>query len=369
MADPAGAPETAQPETASPRTAAPGTVAPGTVPPESGPPEIGPPEIGPPVTTPPTSGPGRTAPADRAREEGASASVARWVERIDRALPGAGRAAGFWASVFARFSRHRGSVLAGGLAFFGLLSLVPALLSLGALVTLLYDPAEFAEDVKALLVDRPDVITSLAPTLGSLAALGGTAPTSIGVAGLVGLAVSLYAASRFVYVGQQVLIVAFERDAQPPSMFSRLLAILVTLLAQLAIVVGVIALTVVPRVLELFGIAEAYGRAVNVLRLPLALIVVYGLLTAAMRFGTRARRVVGWVNPGAAVGTALIVVGTAGLSWYLSVSLTYSQIVAVLGGVIALELWLYVVGLAIVVAAEIEGVRHGFRRQDVAGLA
>ena len=57
--------------------------------------------------------------------------------------------------------------------------------------------------------------------------------------------------------------------------------------------------------------------------------------------------------------------GTLGLGWYLSVSTTYSQIVAVLGGVIALEIWLYVVGLAVVGSAEIEGIRLGFRRRDL----
>ena len=38
---------------------------------------------------------------------------------------------------------------------------------------------------------------------------------------------------------------------------------------------------------------------------------------------------------------------------------------SVLGGVVALEIWLYVVGLAIVGAAEIEGMRLGFRRRDL----
>ena len=101
------------------------------------------------------------------------------------------------------------------------------------------------------------------------------------------------------------------------------------------------------------------------MRLPLAILVVYLMLTAAMRFGIRARRAVRWLNLGAALGTLLIVLGTVGLGWYLSVSSTYSQIVAVLGGVIALEIWLYLLGLAIVGSAEIEGMRLGFRRRDV----
>ena len=66
-----------------------------------------------------------------------------------------------------------------------------------------------------------------------------------------------------------------------------------------------------------------------------------------------------WLSLGAAIGALIIVLGTAGLSWYLSVSVTYSQMIAVLGGVIALELWLYVVGLAIVLSAQVEALRLG----------
>jgi hypothetical protein len=73
-------------------------------------------------------------PADRVREEGGSPSLVLWTGRIDQHVPTAGDRVGFWAAVYARFARHRGSVLAGGLAFFALLSLVPAFLSLGAVV-------------------------------------------------------------------------------------------------------------------------------------------------------------------------------------------------------------------------------------------
>jgi membrane protein len=302
--------------------------------------------------------------AQRVREEGASPAIVKWVDRVERHLPAAAPAVGFWSTVYARFARHRGSVLAGGLAFFGLLSLVPSLLSLGALVAVLYNPADFAADVESVLAERPDALAALEPTLDSIARLSDTTLTSIGTAGLISLAVSLYAASRFVYVGRQVLDITFEQVPQPPSLLSRGIAILITLLAQVAIVVGVIALTLVPRILEVFGIADEGGSMIRLARAPLALLLVYALLTLAMRFGTRARRVVGWLNLGALVGTAGILLGTYGLGWYLSVSVTYSQIVAILGGVIALELWLYVVGLAIVVSAEIEGIRCGFRRRD-----
>jgi membrane protein len=291
--------------------------------------------------------------------------VVKWVARSERLAAPIAPTVGFWAAVYARFARHRGAVLAGGLAFFGLLSLVPAALSLGSLVALFYDPAEFAEDVRQLLPDAPATSPAINATLESVATLSGTATSALSMTGLIGLAVSLYAASRFVYVGQQVLDIAFELEPQPPSILSRALAIVVTLVVQVGVVVGVILLTLVPRLLELLGTGEAPVVWFRWLRLPALLILVYVALTVGMRFGTRARRVVGWANSGALLGTSVVLLGTLGLGWYLSVSRTYSQIVAILGGVIALELWLYVVGIAIVVSAEVEGIRHGFRRRDI----
>jgi uncharacterized BrkB/YihY/UPF0761 family membrane protein len=145
----------------------------------------------------------------------------------------------------------------------------------------------------------------------------------------------------------------------------RAIAVLITLAAEILLIALVLVLTLVPRVLDALSIGESVSASVRFVRLPLAILVVYLMLTAAMRYGIRARRAVRWLNLGAALGTLLIVLGTVGLGWYLSVSSTYSQIVAVLGGVIALEIWLYLLGLAIVGSAEIEGMRLGFRRRDV----
>lgn len=307
-------------------------------------------------------------PAERAQEEGASPFLVRLVERLQARVPRVAGGAGLAASVYGRFLRHRGSVLAGGLAFFALLSLVPAFLSLGAVVALVFDPAAFVENVVEAFDDRPELIEGFAPLLDQIAALGAVDLRSIGLAGLISFGVSLYAASRFVYVGRQVLDIAFELEPAIPNLLSRGAAIVVTLLSQVLVVLAVVAASVVPRVLDELGVGDAYAESIRVVRLPLAAAVVYVMLTASMRFGISARRRVGWVNLGALLGTVLIVVGTLGLGWFLAASTTYSQAIAVLGGVVALEIWLYVIGLAIVGAAEVEGVRNGFRRRDLPRL-
>jgi membrane protein len=279
-----------------------------------------------------------------------------------------GRSIGLPLAAYGRLTRHRGTVLAGGLAFFALLSMVPAIISLGAVAALLFDPAQVVADLKELLADQPELLATFEPLFDEIATFGQTSLSSLGIAGLIGVGVSLYAASRFVYVVRQVLDISFELEPAHPSLLSRGVAILITFLALVLIVVGIIALGFIPPVLDSLGIGEIYSSNIRVVRLPVAVLVVYLMLTATMRYGIRARRVVGWLNLGAAVGALIILVGALGLGWYLSFSTTYSQIITVLGGVIALQLWLYVVALAVIGAAEIEGIRHGFRRRDL-GLA
>jgi membrane protein len=230
-----------------------------------------------------------------------------------------------------------------------------------------FDPAQFVASVEDALSVNPDLLAALQPFLDQIAALSPTSPGSLGLAGFVGFALSLYAASRFVYVGRQVLDIAFELEPQHPSVLGRAIAVLITLVAEVLLIALVLALTLVPRVLDALRVGESVSASVRFVRLPLAILVVYLMLTAAMRYGIRARRAVRWLNLGAALGTLLIALGTVGLGWYLSASSTYSQIVAVLGGVIALEIWLYLIGLAIVGSAEIEGMRLGFRRRDIVG--
>lgn len=306
----------------------------------------------------------RPDPVERAREEGASPFLVAVVRRVHGWWPPGGRAVGFWVAVYGRFVRHRGSVLAGGLAFFGLLSLVPSLVVLGAVVALTINPATFVSEVQQVLAQQPELLAALQPALTEIAGMGSVRLSSVGAAGVASVLVALYAASRFVYVGRQVLDVAFELEPRAPTLLSRGVAILITLAAQLAVVLGVVVLTVVPRVLDALGIGGAYAESIRLIRAPVATVIVYLLLTASMRFGIHARGRVPWLNLGGLAGALLVLVGTFGLGWYLTNSATYSQIVAVLGGVIALEIWLYVVGLAIVAAAEVEGVRCGFRRRD-----
>lgn len=301
---------------------------------------------------------------ERVEQQGGSPALVKWTGRIESWLPLVAPVFGFLASVYARFSRHRGSVLAGGLAFFATLSLVPAVLSLGSLAALMVEPEDFIEDLTTLVGGDSELLAFVTPIITGVLDADATTLASLGTTGLISLVVSLYAASRFVYVARQVLDLAFELDPEPPSVLWRTMAIVLTLGTQIAIVVAVAVLAVIPRILQRLGLDFLYADLLQVVEVPVIAGVVYLLLTVAMRFGTRARRAVGWWNLGALMGTVIVALGSVGLGWYLSFSFTFSQVVGTLGSVIALELWLFVVCVAIVISAEVEGIQLGFTRRD-----
>lgn len=331
------------------------------VPPQGSTPDVGP--VPPVAPQAPQSAPGAAedarSPAELARRAGASDSMVRAVARISRRSPGAGATAGFVASVYGGYIRHRGAILAGGLAFFATLSLVPALLTAGALAAVFFDPVALAEGIEELLANQQELLETIGPALDQVRSMATVSPSGAGMQGLISALLFLYAASRFVYVVRQVVDTTLGLEVQPPSLLSRGVALLVTVLTQLAVAVLVLALGVLPRLLDTLRIGEEVTLAIRTFRLPLGILAAYLLLTVMMRFGGSTRRVVGWVNLGALVGALIVIVGSAGLSWYLSVSTTYATIIATLGGVIALEIWLFIVGTAIVFSAEVEGVRLG----------
>lgn len=294
----------------------------------------------------------------RVVREGASPGLTRTVRIIDDRSAALGGLVGFWVSVYTRFSRHRGTVLAGGLAFFGFLSVVPGVISMASLAALFVDPAQLADELQQVAVHHPEGQTLVDALISQLDKVDATTVGALGVAGLVSIGIAIYAASRFVYVGRQVLDIAFDQAQRPPSLLTKVFAVGVTLLAQLAVALGLVMLTLVPTILDALGIGSLYSATAGHLRIPIAVLSVYLVLTLALRYGTKVRRVVGWASLGALVGTCVILVGTLGLGWYLSRSATYSEIISALGGVVALQLWLYLIGLAIVFAAETEAVRH-----------
>lgn len=98
-------------------------------------------------------------------------------------------------------------------------------------------------------------------------------------------------------------------------------------------------------------VAQIAGTAINYL---LGLGILFMALEVVYYFGPNVRRQRWrWLSPGSIVGVGLFVISSIGFSLYVRLNDTYSVTYGSLGAVIVLMLWLYLLGLSIVLGAEV----------------
>lgn len=270
-------------------------------------------------------------------------------------------ARGWWSIVrrtVRAVTRHRLLDEAGGVAFFALLALVPALTAAVSLYGLFADPAAMARHLVALAAVAPDDGVRLLGDYARRLAAERRDALGFGVAG--GVAAALWSTNRAV----RVLVHGLNRvygGREAPGFLARTARTLTLtfggiLFASLA--AG--ALLVLPLALRFFGSGDAVDALLRFLRWPLLLVVAAVFLAHLYRYGpNRPRprwRRVSWGSAFAAVAWLL---GSAALSWYVGDlgggGKAYGPLVAGIG----LMTWLWLsVAVVLVGAALNAAVEH-----------
>lgn len=248
--------------------------------------------------------------------------------------------------------------LAAEVAFFALLSL-PALLlmllgSLGFLANAM-GPGGAAE-LNRLVFEVPR--TFLTPgTYESYSDLA-TDVLSEGRAGVVsfGALLSLWSGSRAAARLIDTVAIAYDLDDPRPLWRRRILALVLTLGGLLVGIAVLPVLVVGPRIVELVAPAsfeQATTGLVDVLFWPgmglLVILLLASFYHVAAPWNTPWRRDL----PGAVLTVVIWILAAAGLRFYVTVSLRGEAVFAELAAPLAVVLWLYVTGFAVLIGAEL----------------
>ena len=305
----------------------------------------------------PTAPESSTTPESRSAREGAAPFVVTVLAAIERRAPALTGFTDATAAVFARYSRHRGSVLAAGFAFYSLLAVVPAAIALGSIAALTGDPQSLiaaleraVERVPSLAGPGQDTVTGL------LSVVEETSSASFGLTTIVSTLLAVYASSRVFVTVTAVLDVAFHRPMRDRSWLVRVIATAATLAALVVIVLGFVALQALPPALDALGVDARVASTLRWISLPLLVVAGFVAFSLAYRWGSPRAVSVGRFNRGGAVAMTIALVGTGATSVYISYSSALGSAIAVLGGAIIVQLWLYVIGIALMVGAEVEAV-------------
>lgn len=256
------------------------------------------------------------------------------------------------------------TIISAGVAFYALLSVVPALTALVAAYGIVSEPDDVAAQIQELKAPIPDEARRLLST--QLSELASTGSGSLGVGLVVGLAASLWGASAAVnHLLVAVATVYGEREGRG-FVRRRSIALAMTVAGIGFVAVVMLILTGLPGWAG--DVAGPVGRVVaSALRWPVLAALMLTALAVIYRVGSDRRRGWQWVSWGAVVAVVVWVAASAGFSLYVSTFGTYNQTYGALGGVIVFMLWLLISVSCVLLGAEVNAVLEGRHDREIGG--
>lgn len=241
------------------------------------------------------------------------------------------------------------TIVAGGVALFAILSLMPAIASIVAIYSLLSSPADIAAQVAPLgRVVPPAVVALVAEQLR--AAADTPAPT-LGLATAFTLALALFGATG----GVRSLMTAFNMVHRMPEKRSFLrrnaVALALGMGAIVTVVIAVGLIVVLPTAFRLLRLQADTEAFISATRWPALLFLVMAGLAVLYRVAPSdpPRHLVG----GTLFAALAWLVSSYGLSLYVDHVANYSGLYGAFGGVMVVLLWFYVSSLVILIGAVI----------------
>jgi len=284
-----------------------------------------------------------------------------------RAAPSAARAGlGLAWRAFRRFEEHEGWVLAGFIAYSGLLAIFPFLIFLSSLAAVTVGPEQVDQSM-ALLFDLapPDVAQALEPMLRQTLSRPPEGMLTIAALG------ALWASSN----GVEAFRTAFDRayEAERPRAFAlrRAIGIAAVIAGAAASFVLGFAVVLAPLLLTLaeqwFGVSAPFGLGLVRYAIALGALAVllylmhWALPSRALRGAPR------W--PGIATSMAVWIAAASAFSLFLGYAPSFSVTYGGLAGVIVTLLFFYLSGAVIIFGAELNAELHRGRRDAAAKAA
>lgn len=268
--------------------------------------------------------------------------------------PGDVPAAG-WRDVLARVrvkaTADQVTLLAAGVAFFLLLSLVPTLIAAVSVYGLVADPADVRRQVEELAGGLPGSAQDL--VVEQVRAVTERSAAGLTLSAVLAVVVALWSASSGVRHLIEALNVAYDEEESrgPVRRYGQALILAAVAVVGGAMAVGLIA--VVPAALDATGLGDAASTLLSVLRWPL-LAAMFGLAVGVLyRTGPdRDAPRAAWVTWGSAIATVLWLAASVAFSVYADMFASFDSYGS-LAGVIVLMLWLQISAAVVLLGAEV----------------
>jgi membrane protein len=250
--------------------------------------------------------------------------------------------------------------VAAGVVFYALLAIFPTVTAFVSLYGLFADPATVQSHLSMLAGVLPsggiDIVKEQVLRIASK-------PGSVSFGFIFGLALALWSANAGVKAVIDALNVIEDRHERRGFVRLNALSLAFTLGAIAFLLVAVGSVVAFPVAMSAFGLKDAVGIGLPLLRWPALFAVLLGALMVLYRFGPNRDKPRGrWFSPGAVFAALAWLAGSSALSFYLSNFANYNATYGSLGAAIGLMMWMWLSAIAVLMGAEIDAVLNRWHR-------
>jgi membrane protein len=257
--------------------------------------------------------------------------------------------------------------IAGGVSFFVLLAIFPAVTALVSAYGLFFNTSTITDNLSLLNDVVPDNMLNIVHEQASRIASNSARALSIGF--VVGVAASLWSAMSGVKAIIDALNVIYEQKEGRNVLKLNLVALVFTLAGFAAFLLAITAIVVLPLILSPIGLGSMTETLTRIARWPVLLVALLIGLAVLYRYGPdrRAARWQ-WVSVGSVFAAATWIAASFLFSWYLASFANYNATYGSLGAVVGLMIWLWISTILVLLGAELNAeIEHQTARDSTVG--
>lgn len=274
-------------------------------------------------------------------------------------LPAQAPPTSIWAfalAVIRRLGHDNMTLIAAGVAFYGLLAIFPAIITFVSVYGLFLDPDTVTAQAHAITDILPAQAASL--LIDSIRKLAQRTATDLNLTAVISLLIATWSARYG--VGAMMTGVNIANDTAETRSYVHLeaLALALTLCALVGVAVAMTVIAAIPVIVAVLPTKTSTDQWLLWGRWPLLGVFAYAAISLLYRVGP-ARPQPNWrfFNAGAAAATVLWLFGTAGFSFYATRIGNFDATYGSIGAVVILLFWFWLSALFILLGAEIEAER------------
>ncbi|HQO77628.1 MAG TPA: YihY/virulence factor BrkB family protein [Thermodesulfobacteriota bacterium] len=261
-----------------------------------------------------------------------------------------------WKDILLRVKKEQSedniSIIAAGVAFYGLLAIFPALAALVSIYGLVTEPAEVQRQLGALSSFLPrEALEIMNYQLSRIASQSGGA-LSIGL--IVGILISIWSASKGMKALMTALNVVYDEEEKRGFFKLNSAALVLTFVGILFVIISLLLIAVLPALFGTLGLPDVIQRLLSLGRWPLlAAFVMFGLAALYRYAPSRDKPRWEWISWGAVSATLLWIAASVLFSLYAANFGNYNKTYGSVGAIIILLTWFYLTAYIVLLGGEL----------------